>query len=114
MVKMLERFWHGCGHCQGQENCPLLVASEPLEPPTAEAKLPVALTAGMVFLLPLALAIVGASLAGRGKAANSAMAEFGECFGLLVGFAVGVMTAKILLYVLCRREKTTQKSEENA
>ena len=98
---MLERFWFGCGHCDGSEaSCPFTDQMETASktPPAGAANLPLPLTAMTVFLLPLACAIGGAYLGGSLRADGSVPSvSHWQAGGLLVGLAAGVGLAKLLL-----------------
>lgn len=103
---MLERFWFGCGHCHGDAaKCPL---SDQLElaartPRTGIARLPLALTSMVVFLLPLACGILGAYFFNRWEAvAQAVSSELRQFGGFLIGSAVGIGAAKLTLYALDR------------
>lgn len=98
---MLERFWNGCGHCKGEQPCPIVTEWEQAESGGREgvALLPVALTALVVFILPLTCGILGAWLAGRWWHTGSGeLVGWRQAMGLLVGLAAGVGFAKLLLF----------------
>ena len=98
---MLERFWFGCGHCDGSgASCPFTDQMEAakLTPPTGHARLPLPLTAAAVFLLPLACAIAGAYVGGSLWAGDSfASVSLWQAAGLLVGLGAGIVLARLLL-----------------
>lgn len=74
-------------------------------PPAPEARLPIALTAGLVFLLPLMSAIGGAYLAERFIQPKSILSGVSPLGGWIVGLVVGIALAKLLLVGLCRRNR---------
>ena len=98
---MLERFWFGCGHCDGSEaSCPhgdrMEAARE--TPPSGVARLPLPLTTGTVFLLPLACAIAGAYVGGSLWARDSfASVSLWQAAGLIVGLGAGTGLARLVL-----------------
>ncbi len=99
-MKMLERFWFGCGHCDGGASCPFADQMEAAgkTPVTGIARLPIPLTTAAVFLLPLASAILGASLMDKLWTAESALpVSLWQSLGLIVGLAVGAGLAKLAL-----------------
>jgi hypothetical protein len=101
---MLDRFWHGCGNCHNGEGCGLAAQAVQAGRTSPEARLPLALTATIVFLLPLALGIAGAYLAGRFTTDATVTRDLYQGGGLVVGFAVGVVIARLLLWLACRRQ----------
>ena len=64
--------------------------------------LPVALTAALVFLLPLALGIVGAGAVHRWVVAPAPLDGVWQFCGMATGFAVGVLLARGALWGLCQ------------
>lgn len=105
-LKMLERFWTGCGHCRGDAaKCPI---SEQLEqfsqtPLVGVARLPIALTSLLVFLFPLSCGLLGAYFLNRWEsAAVMISSELRQIGGFLIGTAVGVGAAKVALFALDR------------
>ena len=98
---MLERFWFGCGHCDGSgASCPFGEQMEAAQqtPATGVARLPLPLTAMAVFLLPLACAIGGAYAGSKLWASDSfASVSLWQAGGMLVGFAAGAGLARLLL-----------------
>ncbi len=111
---MLERFWLGCGGCQGREGCHLVSSLEPHGATSAEASGSVAVPAVLVFLLPLGLAIATAVLARRLTCPAPDATGLYELVGLLVGFAAGVGAARLLVAGWRRGRDTAGKPvEEN-
>ncbi len=105
MVKWLERFWGGCGHCHGAESCPLMQAHENAPQFGEGASLVgAALT---VFILPLALALIGAHLAEIWYAAAADVPAFVcHLVGGSIGLLVGVILAKIIIACVRRSDRT--------
>ncbi|MBN2445380.1 MAG: hypothetical protein JXO22_01545 [Phycisphaerae bacterium] len=98
-MKFLERFWNGCGHCQGEAECPLLqdaartYACNPWF--TGRTLVGIAVT---IFLVPLAAAIAGAYLAQwLWSSGTPASDNLWQSLGLLGGLALGVGLAKLLV-----------------
>lgn len=111
-MKMLERFWLGCGGCQGREGCHLVSSPDPAGATSAETNEPVAIPAVLVFLLPSGLAIATAVLASRlTTPASSATGPY-ELVGLLVGFAAGVGAARLLVAGWRRARGTAGRPRE--
>ncbi|UCD29136.1 MAG: hypothetical protein JSV03_01230 [Planctomycetota bacterium] len=105
-MAFLEKFWFGCGHRHGQETCPLADAAERSSHPGLEhyqgRKL--AAAAGVVFLLPMLIAIAGAYLAGELWAQESfASLGWWQTGGAFAGFILGVIAAKLLLAAITGR-----------
>jgi hypothetical protein len=102
----LERFWFGCGGCQGHTSCPVAEAAENGRLGTA----PLGRGSGLVlacltvFVLPLATGIGGAWLVGRWGGDGSVFAVgIRQVIGLVTGLAMGVATARWLVAQLGRR-----------
>lgn len=117
-MRALERFWTGCHNCRGGDGCAVAEAAARAEAALAEAeraagaggrqaqllRMPLSVTAGTVFLLPLGLAIVAASLAewaGAGRGPTAAI--WAPTLAGLAGFFIGVAIAWGLLAGLTRR-----------
>ena len=99
-MKMLERFWFGCGHCDGGASCPFADQMEAAgkAPITGIARLPIPLTTAAVFLLPLGVAILGAHLMGKLWTKQSVLpVSLWQSLGLIVGLAAGAGLAKLVL-----------------
>jgi hypothetical protein len=101
-MKFLERFWFGCGHCHDGRGCPV---AEHADPNTGEIgfRVPGVSLVGaavLVFLVPLASAILGAFYAGR-LAATEQVGLLGlwQVGGAVVGFLGGVAVAKCVFWV---------------
>jgi hypothetical protein len=103
---MLERFWFGCGHCDGSgAACPFGEQMEAAQqtPAAGVARLPLPLTAMAVFLLPLASALGGSYLGSELWAGDSfASVSLWQAGGMLAGLAVGAGLARLLLAGLYR------------
>jgi len=104
-MKFLERFWFGCGDCHGGHGCPLAESvNQDRKEGGASAHGPALIgVAVLVFLVPMATAIIGAYVAGRwfaGPAETSL--GFWQPAGAFVGFFAGVGLAKLVLW-MCRR-----------
>lgn len=97
LVRMLERFWHGCGNCRNGEGCALVDQLASVSSDTAPPRSPFALTAALVFLLPLALAIGAAALIGRWASYPPPLDGLLQFAGLAGGFVAGVLLARGLL-----------------
>ncbi len=101
-MKFLEKFWFGCAHCRDGHGCPVADAADP---DTGEVALPVrgAALVGvviLVFLVPLALAIVGAYLLGQAGVTVLAVSRtVGQVVGALVGFFGGVGLSQVVLKI---------------
>ena len=108
-MKFLERFWFSCNHCHEGHGCPV---AEHADPETGKFEMPIqgaplVGTVFLVFLLPLAVAIVGASLVGRWLVDPSEQSlRLWQPAGALVGFLVGVALAKLVFWT-CRRYSRT-------
>ena len=100
MIKMLERFWFGCGGCHGDgHSCPYAdEMAQAVLPPTGIGRLPIALNCLVVFLLPLLCAIIVAHFAGKyaGESGDTVVA-LAQGGGLAVGLLLGAFAAKLLL-----------------
>ena len=98
---MLERFWFGCGHCDGSgASCPFGEQMEAANqtPPRGVARLPLPLTTATVFLFPLACAIAGAYAGSKLWASDSfASVSLWQTGGMVVGLAAGAGLARLLL-----------------
>ena len=98
-MNWLERFWSGCGHCRGPEDCPLAKgldgASSHGSIPTMSAGL-FAVSVMAVFLLPLIFAMAGGYLAGRWVALTDGITGLFQDGGMVVGAVVGIAVAKAL------------------
>lgn len=98
-MKMLERFWMGCGHCHGADACPLLQSAEQsyAERPWFRGRVLVGV-ATAVFLIPLLTGMAGAYVIERWWApGNSAAAGWWQMLGLLGGGAVGLGVARLMV-----------------
>ena len=100
-MSWLEKFWIGCGRCNGPEACPLAEPGEcgPAGVRREElrgARFVVSVTA--VFLLPLATAIGGAYLLGH-WGADASFGSLGrwQTGGAVAGLLLGVGLARLLL-----------------
>ncbi len=105
LLKMLERFWFGCGHCDGGASCPFASEMEAAakSPRIGMARLPIPLTAAMVFLFPLACAIAVGYLVSEAWAGETFRSECGwQALGGLGGLVVGVLIARLTLTILDR------------
>ena len=86
----------GCKHCQMKSSCPMSDGETPL-PPEAQGFQLVS-SAMVVFLLPLAMAILGAFLAVRWWARSTDASEGTlQAAGMAAGLIVGVVLAKLLI-----------------
>ena len=104
-MKMLERFWVGCGGCHGDgHSCPYAdELAEAVQPPTGIGRLPIALSALVVFLLPLLSAILAAHAAGKLVGERGDMiVTLAQGGGLAAGLVLGAGAAKLLLLGLYR------------
>ena len=100
-MKFLERFWFGCGHCHGEQSCPLMEGVDPESVGTRDYDHGAALIGAviLVFILPLATAIGGAFLAGNWWAGPSrASLGLWQTIGAVVGFFIGVGLAKLVFW----------------
>lgn len=101
-MRFLERFWFGCGHCHDGRGCPV---ADQIDPDTGELR--GALRGGklvavviMVFLVPLAMAVLGAYLSEAWWANGSRLAPATwQLLGAVGGFFAGVGLAKLVLWV---------------
>ncbi len=100
-LKMLERFWYGCGHCHGDEaSCPFSenMAGIDRDSLTGVGRLPIQITAPIVFLLPLACGIASGYISEALWAEGSRVsAGYWQTGGLVAGTAMGAGLAKLLL-----------------
>jgi len=100
-LKMLERFWYGCGHCHGDEaSCPFSehMAGVDRDSLTGVGRLPIQITAPIVFLLPLASGIACGYLCEIFWAEGSRIsAGIWQTGGLIAGIAIGAGLAKLAL-----------------
>ncbi|MFH1747638.1 MAG: hypothetical protein ABIG44_11400 [Planctomycetota bacterium] len=124
LEKALERLWFSCdGHCatktDGAASCPLMNGENPaqrrLDPETRRfnAGGMMALACIVVFLLPLLSAAGGAYLAGRlvGPQSDAAL-NWCQTGGLVVGMAVGIGIAKLLVYLMRSKQTLTGGGDE--
>ncbi len=118
ILKMLERFWFGCGHCHGPESCPLIEQMEHIAPPPPRsvARLPIPVTAGLVFLLPLLSAMVAAQcfaqrFAGAGGLAASGWQALGGVCGLIGGVVLAKGLLRLLLGLKLRKSASATDGE---
>ncbi|HPM23848.1 MAG TPA: hypothetical protein PLP66_08065 [Phycisphaerae bacterium] len=113
-MKMLERFWFGCGHCHSGEGCPFAAEAESgsATPATGEAGLPIPISAGAVFLIPLAGAILGAYVCGELSAAGAATLSVWQFAGGAAGFVAGAVLAKLALAGICRLRALGTRGKE--
>lgn len=101
-MKFLERFWFGCRHCHDGQGCPV---ADHVDPDTGELR--GALRGGklvavvvLVFIVPLATAVLGAYLSEAWWANGSRLAPATwQLLGALGGFFAGVGLAKLVLWV---------------
>lgn len=105
LMKMLEKFWFGCGpgHCQ---QCPVANAAEQAdrEPTGFEAGAALVVSALAVFILPVVTAVTGAWLGGTWSAgATNISQSLWQSGGALAGLAVGIGAAKLLVLLMERR-----------
>ena len=99
-MKMLERFWFGCGGCHGDgHSCPYAdELAQAVQPPTGIGRLPIALTSLVVFLLPLLCAILVAHFAGKYAAkSGDTVVALSQGGGLVAGLLLGAFAAKLIL-----------------
>lgn len=104
-MKFLERFWFGCGHCHEGHGCPV---AEHADPETGQVNMhieglsiPVAVL--LVFVLPPAMAILGAHLVNRWYSELSGSAlDWAQCGGAVAGFFFGVVLAQLTVWILRR------------
>ena len=109
-LNWLERFWTGCGHCKGGQECPFVDTAGLGGSQGAERGSGLALRAAVVFLLPLASAIVCSHLAGRMRAGDEAASSAQwQIAGMATGLAAGIAAAKLLIRVMRRRERRTDE-----
>ena len=100
-MKFLERFWFGCGHCHGGAGCPV---AENVDPETGELRVTVhgpALVGIviLVFIVPLATAIIGAYLGGLWLSGpTETLLWLWQLAGAIVGFLAGVGLARLVLW----------------
>ncbi len=100
-MKLLERFWFGCGHCTGEESCPLLQDAAKTYEMHRWFRGPTLVGVALViFIVPLASAIGGAFLAERLWADGTPEAtQRWQIIGLFAGLIVGVALAKLLVHL---------------
>lgn len=113
-VKMLERLWQGCGHCEGAAHCPYareLSDAGERNPKTGVAALPIPLTAGIVFLLPLVCAIVGGWAVQERLQPPPSVAGWWQAGGVVAGIAAGAVIARALLFVIVRLRPCDRRGE---
>ncbi|RMF85200.1 MAG: hypothetical protein D6744_01795 [Planctomycetota bacterium] len=112
-MKMLDRLWQGCGHCDGAAHCPYAreLGADAQKPKTGVAALPIPLTAGVVFLLPLVCGIVGGWAVQDRLQPPSNVAGWWQAGGAAAGIAVGVVIARVLLFVIVRLRSCERRGE---
>lgn len=106
MLKMLERFWFGCGHCHGDKPCALVDQIEAAEKSGSAYSHGGTLVAfaSLVFLLPLATAAVGAYYAGKWWADDSFISlGLWQTLGMIAGLLAGTGFAKLVLSIHYKR-----------
>jgi hypothetical protein len=104
-MKMLEKFWFGCGHSHCRE-CPVADAAEQTdrEPTGFEAGAALVISAVAVFILPIVTAVAGAWLSGAWWGAATRISQsLWQAGGAVVGLAVGIGAAKTLVLLMERR-----------
>lgn len=103
-VALLENFFFGCGHCDGTKGCAVSNASEKTSAsPLGRGRLLV-FSCVIVFIMPLAVAIGAAHLAGAYRPADSGPPlVLYQAGGAAAGFALGVMVARWVITILRRR-----------
>lgn len=109
-MNWLERFWTGCGHCKNGQECPFADAKS-LDGLQATGRgQGLALPAIVVFLLPLATAIVCSHLvAGTWAGDDAASRAQWQIVGMAGGLALGIAAAKIMTIIMRRRERRTDE-----
>jgi len=109
-MNFLERFWLGCGHCHGGEGCPLadtFDADGRQKHPYGQGPALVAAVV-LVFILPIALALVGGLVANRWvQRSTPELRDWLQIGGAIVGFFAGVIIARFIFWV--RRRCTPAK-----
>jgi hypothetical protein len=108
-MRFLERFWFGCGHCHGEDGCPLMEGVDPESVGTPDTERGPGLIGAviLVFLVPPATAIGGAYLAGRWWAGSSpASLGLWQAAGAVAGFLAGVGLAKLVFWTRRRFSST--------
>ena len=104
-MKMLERMWEGCGHCHGESACPMLQeARQTYESHAWFQGRTLVLAALIIFVLPLALAILGGWLTSSDSPLDSDHTSTAQVIGVFAGLLAGVGLAPLLLW-LCRIRK---------
>jgi hypothetical protein len=104
-MKMLEKFWFGCGHSHCQQ-CPMADAAEATDRERTgfEAGTALVVSALAVFILPIVTAVTGAWLGGTWWADATTVAQYlWQAGGALAGLALGIGAAKALILVMERR-----------
>lgn len=114
-MKFLERFWHGCGHCDGEESCPMIRSAHALYDANPWFRGPrMVLTAVSIFLVPLLAGIVGAYLAQTWWASDAeGSIALWQTVGLLGGVAIGLGLAKLLV-IAARLTRFVRPSGDSA
>jgi hypothetical protein len=112
-VKMLERFWLGCGHCTGEESCPMLQeAARSYECNAWFQGRTLVATAIAIFIVPLATCVAGAALLPRWAGVDSDAPSIGgwQTLGAVGGLVVGMFLAKVLVHLsgVARRASRTE------
>ena len=104
-MKMLEKFWFGCGHSRCHQ-CPVAEMAEHTErkPTGFEAGAALVVSALAVFIVPIVTAVTGAWLSGAWWAGATALSRsLWQAGGALAGLAVGIGGAKALVVLMERR-----------
>jgi hypothetical protein len=101
-MKMLDRMWEGCGHCHGEADCPMLQeARQTYEANAWFQGRTLVLTALIIFILPLALALIGGWSTSSGSPLDAKDTSTAQVIGVLAGLIAGAGLAPLLLR-LCR------------
>jgi hypothetical protein len=104
-MKMLEKFWFGCGHSHCQQ-CPVADAAEQTdrEPTGFEAGAALVVSALAAFIVPIVTAVTGAWLSGAWWAEATTLSQsLWQAGGAVAGLAVGIGAAKALVLLMRRR-----------
>ncbi|NLE60100.1 MAG: SoxR reducing system RseC family protein [Planctomycetes bacterium] len=109
-MNWLERFWTGCGHCKNGQECPLVDAKSLDGLQGTGRGQGLALPAIVVFLLPLATAIVCSHLVARMWAGDDAASRAQwQVVGMAGGLVLGIAAAKIMTTIMRRRGRRTNE-----
>ena len=99
-MKSLERFWHGCGHCDGADACPMILDATRMyaRNPWFQGYTLVGV-AVVIFLLPLACAVGGGFLLGHYWPAAADQPQWGQVVGVFGGLLFGALLAKLIIHL---------------